>query len=410
MSIVVAMNKIDIPGVDENKVLGQLAEHGLSPVEWGGDIDVIRTSATTGRGVDDLFEHLATISELMELKADSTIPASGTVIESEIRTGMGVVTRLLVREGTLRMGDFVTAGPGFGRIRLMQDHRARQLEEATPGMPLELIGLDEAPNAGDPFYAVESLQKAKTIAEAVREERRDASLTKVSKPATLEDLFQQRESGEIPELNLIVRADVQGSMDALIKSLNDIPSEEVRLNILHSGLAGITESDVVLAQASDALIVGFNVTPETGAKRMADTEGVDIRQYRVIYDLIDDIRKALEGLLSPTKTEETRGKAEVREVFRVSKVGNVAGCIVSDGHVVRSHFIRVIRDGQIVVPTDEDVKRGRHRAISSLRRFKDDAKEVRAGMECGIHVEGFDDVKPGDLLESYEVIETARTL
>lgn len=412
VAIVVALNKIDIPGTDVNKVYGQLAEHGLSPVEWGGETDVIKTSAETGQGVDELFEHLATVSELLELKADPTIPASGTVIESEIKTGMGVTTRLLVREGTLHASDFVTAGPGAGRIRLMQDHLGRQVDVATPGMPVELIGLDEPPNAGDPFYAVESLQLAKTIAEGVREMRRDVELSRTTKAkaVTLEDLFQQRESGEIPELNMILRADVQGSMDALINSLNEIPSEEVRLNILHSGLASITESDVVLAQASDALIVGFNVAPEPGAKRLADSEGIDIRQYRVIYDVLDDIRKALEGLLQPDRTEETRGKAEVREVFRVSKVGNVAGCLVSDGVISRAHYVRVMRDGKIVVPTAEDVKKGRHRAIGSLRRFKDDVKEVRAGMECGIHVEGFDDVKPGDVLEAYEVIETARKL
>jgi len=232
----------------------------------------------------------------------------------------------------------------------------------------------------------------------------------VTKATTLADLFQQRESGKLPELNLILRSDVSGSVDAIVKSLREIPDEEVKLNILHTGIGSVTESDVVLAMASKAIIAGFNVSAEPGAQKLADTSGVDIRLYRIIYEVVNDIRKALEGLLAPSVAEETRGKADVREIFHVSRVGTVAGCFVTDGTIARSHNIRIIRDGQIVVPTAEDVKHKRHRPVASLRRFKDDVREVRNGMECGIRVEGFDDVKPGDVIESYDVVEQARTL
>ncbi len=410
VTIVVALNKIDLPGIDVNKIYGQLAEHELTPTEWGGTIDVIKTSAITGQGVEDLIAHLATLTELLDLKADPSVPATGTVIEAQLHTGMGPLMRVLVREGTLRTGDFIVSGPGFGRVRLMRDDKGRTVQEATPAMPVEVGGLDSVPTTSDSFYVVESLQRAKQIATETQQQRREDSLTRLTKPRTLQDLFLQRESGQLPELNLIVRADVQGSIDALLKTLGDLPGDQVKLTILHSGIGSITESDVVLAEASGALVVGFNVTADTGAQRRAETAGVDIRQYRIIYEVVDDIRRALEGLLPREQREEARGKAEVREVFHVSRVGNIAGCMVTDGVIGRSHFVRVIRNGTIIVPTADDVKRRRHRAIGSLRRFKDDAREVRAGFDCGIRVEDFDDVKPGDILESYEVIEHARTL
>ncbi len=277
-------------------------------------------------------------------------------------------------------------------------------------MPVEVAGLDEVPGAGDSFYVVESLQRAKEIAEETRQLQRRDSLSQMRKPQTLEDLLRQRENGAIPELNLILRADMQGSVDALLKALKEIPTDEVKLNFLHTGVGTITESDVVLAQASGALIVGFNVTADPAAQKMAEIEGVDIRLYRIIYNLLDDIRHALEGLLPKDKSEELRGKAEVREIFNLSRMGVVAGCMVTDGLINRSHCVRVIRDGKIILPTAEDVKHGRHRTMSSLRRFKDDVREVRAGMECGLRVEDFTDIKPGDVVEAYEVVEVARKL
>jgi translation initiation factor IF-2 len=410
VTIVIALNKIDLPGVDINKVYGRLAELELSPSEWGGETDVVKTSATTGEGVEALIEHLATLSELLDLKADPKVPAQGAVIEAEMKTGIGPLARLLVQEGTLKTGDFLVCGPAAGRIRMMRDDRGRSIKQATPGMPVEVAGLDEVPNAGDKFYQMDSLQRSKQIADEIKDRRRQESLTRLQKPQTLQDILQKRETGEIPELNLILRADMQGSIDALLQTLNDIPSEEVKLNILHTGIGSVTESDIVLAEASGALVVGFNVTADPGAQRLAESQGVDLRSYRVIYDLVADIRRALEGLLPAIQTEEARGRAEVRDIFRVSKVGMIAGCMVTDGVITRNHRVRVVRDGQIVVPTEEDVQRRRHRTIDSLKRFKDDVREVRAGMECGIRVEGFDDVKPGDILESYELIETARTL
>ncbi len=410
VTIVVALNKIDLPGIDLNKVYGQLSEVELTPTEWGGDTDVVKTSATTGKGVEDLINHLVTLSELLDIKADPTVPARATVIEAQMQTGMGPLARVLVQEGTLRKGAFIVCGPGAGRVRTMQDDRGRQLKQATPGTPVEVAGLDEVPNAGDPLYAVDSLQEAKQIADEVKQQRRQASLQTAAKPATLAEILQRREAGEVPELNLILRADVQGSVDALLKSLRDLPGDQVNLHFLHTGVGAISESDVVLAEASGAMIIGFNITAETGAQKRAETAGVDVRLYRVIYDVTDDIRKALEGLLPKDRTEEVRGKAAVREIFRVSRVGTVAGCMVTDGVIHRSNYVKLIRDGKIIVPTDEDVKRERHRPIGSLRRFKDDAREVRAGMECGIRVDAFDDVKPGDVIEAYEVIETARKL
>jgi translation initiation factor IF-2 len=410
VAIVVALNKIDLPGVDTNKIYGQLAEHGLVPSEWGGDVDVIKTSATTGVGIDELVAHLSTLSDLLELKADPAAPATGWVIEAKMETGMGPLARLLVQEGTLKTGDFILCGPGAGRVRSIKNDRGKTINKAGPGMPVEVSGLDEVPNAGDKFYVLKSLQQAKQVAEDVKAARRQQTLTQISKATSLEDLFQQRESGKLPELNLILRSDVSGSVDAILKSLGDIPDEEVKLNILHTGIGSVSESDVVLAMASKAMIVGFNVSAEVGAQRLADTSGVEIRLYRIIYEVVDDIRKALEGLLAPNITEETRGKADVREIFHVSRVGTIAGCFVTDGTIGRSNNVRIIRDGKIIVPTAEDVKHKRHRAIGSLKRFKDDAREVRNGMECGIRIEGFDDVKPGDVIEAYEVIEEARKL
>jgi len=408
--IVVALNKIDLPGVDVNKVYGQLAEMDLTPMEWGGETDVIKTSATTGEGVEELIAHLVTLSELMELKADPTVPAAGAVIEANMESAVGPVARLLVREGTLKRGDFLVCGPAAGRVRRIRDDRGRTIKSAGPGMPVEVAGLDTVPMAGDLFYRVESLQRAKNVAGEVASLRRQQQLVQLRKPRTLDELFLERASGRIPELNMILRADVQGSIDALLKMLGEIPSDEVRLNFLHTGIGGVTESDVVLATASGAMIVGFNVAVESGVQRMADAEGVNIQLYRVIYEVGDDIRKALEGLLPSKQTEESRGRAEVREIFRVSRVGVIAGCMVTEGVITRSHRVRVVRDGQIIVPTEDDAARGRHRGVGSLRRFKDDAREVRAGMECGLRVEDFDDVKPGDVIEAYEVIETARTL
>ena len=401
VAVVVALNKIDLPGVDINRVYGQLAEHQLVPVEWGGEVDVIRTSATTGEGIDTLLDHLSTLSELLELKADPTILPKATVVEAEMREGVGVVARVLIQEGTLRNGAFIVCGPGAGRVRSMKDHRGKTVSEAGPATPIEMAGLDALPSAGDRLYAVESLQRAKSIAEEVRHERREAALLQRQKPKSLEEMLSQRDADEIPELNLIIKADAQGSVDVLKKTLGEIKSDDARLTILHAAVGGVSESDVVLAQASNAAIIGFHVIADPMAQRLADEKGVSVRLYRIIYELLDSIRGALEGIMIPELRIESRGRAEVRQIFRVSNLGMVAGCLVTEGSIMRNHKIRLVRD--LKIQRDDA-------GIGSLRRFKEDVREVKAGLECGIRIDGYDDVHPGDVIEAYEVVEIKRTL
>jgi translation initiation factor IF-2 len=401
VQIVVALNKIDLPSTDINRVYAQLAERELTPAEWGGETDVIKTSATTGEGLDELIEHLSTLSDLLDLKADPTVPARGVVIEAKMREGQGVSTQVLVQEGTLRVGDIVVAGSGAGRIRSLRDDRGKSIKQAEPGWPVEVVGLDELPQAGDPLYVLEDLKTAKAVADETRDQRRAATLEQLRKPASLEDMLAAGDEAAVPELPLIVKADVQGSVDVLRKSLEEFPREKAQLKILHAAVGAISEADVHLARASDAIIVGFHVVPEDRARQLADELGVEVRVYRVIYEMLDDVHKALAGLLAPTLRDEKRGAAEVRQVFNVSRLGTIAGCYVTDGLIRRNHRVRLIRDGRIVHD------RGR---IQSLKRFKDDAREVRAGLECGIKLEHFDDIKPADVIEAYEIVEEAQEL
>lgn len=399
--IVVALNKIDLPGVDVNRVYGQLAEQQLTPTAWGGETDVIHTSASKGTGINELVAHLSTLSDLMGLKADPTVPARATVIEAQMREGRGVVAQVLVREGTLRVGQIVVCGGGHGRVRALIDDRGQPIKSAEPGTPVEVVGLDALPEAGDELFVVGDLATAKEVAEEVAAERRAASLRERAKPQSLEELLAGGEEAETPELNIILRADVQGSVDALTAKLREFPSDKARLRILLAGVGAITEADVALARASKAVIIGFHVVPDERARQTAEQSGVDIRLYRIIYDVTDDVQRALEGLLEPVQKLEVRGRVEVREVFNITRVGRIAGCYVADGLIARSHHVRLVRDGRVVL---EDAQ------IESLKRFKDDAREVRAGMECGVKLAGFDDVKPGDVLETIEVVEIAQKL
>jgi len=401
VQIVVALNKIDLPGVDVNKIYAQLAEQGLVPTEWGGQTDVVKTSAVTGQGIDELLSHLSTLSELMDLRADPTVPAFGSVIEAQMREGSGVVAQVLVREGTLRVGDAVVCGPAAGRVRSLLDARGQRVKSAGPGTPVEVVGLDELPQAGERLYVVEDLSRAKQTAEEVRQRRRQEALAGVRRPPTLEELLTAGEEGGVPELNVIIKADVQGSVETLKLALGEFSSERARLRILHADVGAISEADVDLARASKALVIGFHVVAEERARQLAEQAGVEIRLYRVIYELLDDLEKALEGLLEPVQQEEARGRLEVRQVFNISRVGRVAGCLVTSGVVGRNHKVRLIRDGRIVTAG---------LAIGSLKRFKEDAREVRAGLECGLRIEGYDDVKPGDVIETYEVVEVAQRL
>ncbi len=400
--VVVALNKIDLGDQNVQRIYGQLAEHGLTPTgDWGGETDVLPCSATIGQGVDKLIEHLSDLGDVLDLKADAKGRATGRVIEAETKEGVGSVVRVLVQRGTLSKGDILVCGGSFGKVRALIDDRGKRIKSAGPGMPVEIWGLDEVPVAGDPFYEVGSMQRAKSVADDARHHRANEARASSRKSRSLEEVFQRREADEVSVLNIILKADVDGSLDALRSMLGKFQNDDVKLTIRHSAVGPVNDSDVLLADASNAIIVAFRVVPAGGSKRLAEEKGVDIRQYKVIYDVTDDIKKALEGLLAPDVTEETRGTCEVREVFKVSKVGAVAGCMVTDGIVKRAHLLRLLREGTLV---RDDCR------IASLRRFKDDAKEVRSGLECGIRMQGFDDIKAGDVIEAYEKIETLRTL
>ncbi len=398
--IVVALNKVDMPNANVQRVYGQLAEHELAPQEWGGNTEVILTSAATGEGIDTLVETLSLEAELLELQAESDAPATGYVIESEMSQGRGVVATLLVLDGTLSVGDVILAGQGYGRVRQMVDSQGKPIKTAPPSTPVEVSGLDEIPEAGDRFYIVESIDKARQVAHERRTQAREKTLA-AGTQVTLENLFSKIEDGQVSEVNLIIKADVQGSIEALVGTLEKLNTDEVRLNVIHSGVGGISTGDVTLAEASNAIIIGFHVVAAGSARSMAETKGIDIRTYRVIYDIVEDMRKVLEEGLAPEIREETLGRAEVRQVFKVSRVGSIAGCFVTDGRAVRNAKVRIIRDN--VVLEDE-------RTLDSLKRFKDDAREVRSGMECGLKIDGYDDIKEGDELEFYQQVEVERKL
>jgi translation initiation factor IF-2 len=398
--IVVALNKIDVPAANPTRAIGQLADQELVPREWGGKVEVIQTSAVTGAGIDKLLETLSLEAELLELRAERNAPASGFVIEAHMSPTTGVMARLLVRNGTLKVGDFLLAGGGNGRVRQMTDDRGRTIAEAGPSTPVEVAGLDEVPQAGDRFCVLQDLEQVRVVAEERRTHARTQSLAAGPK-VTLENLLQQIQAGKCNELAAIVKADVQGSLEALKGSLAKLGTDEVKLNLLHAGVGGISTGDVTLAEASGAIILGFNVVPDASARQLAEAHGVDIRLYRVIYDLLEDVRKAMAEGLAPEIREEVIGHAQVRAIFKVSRVGTVAGCYVNDGLVHRNASVRITRNNIVI----ED-----GRSLESLRRFKDDVREVRAGLECGVKIAGYDDIKEGDGLEFYQQVEVARTL
>jgi translation initiation factor IF-2 len=398
--IVVALNKIDVPNANIQRALGQLAEHDLTPREWGGNTEVIRTSAITGEGIDALVETLSLEAELLELKAEKDGPAAGYVIEAEIDPGFGVLTRILILDGTLKLGDILVAGKGVGRVRTLRDDLGKTIKEAGPATPVEVAGLSELPEAGDRFFVVPTLDEARNVAEQRQEYNRTKELAAVP-THSLEALMGQIEAGETKELSLILKADVQGTIEAITGSLKKLGNNEARVRILHTGVGGITTGDVTLAEASKAIIIGFNVVAAAGSRQLAEAKSVDIRLYRIIYDIIEDVRRVLEEGLAPEIREEVLGRAEIRQVFKVSRVGAIAGCYVTDGIARRNAKVRIIRDNVVL----ED-----GRTLESLKRFKDDAREVRSGMECGLKIAGYDDLKEGDQLEFYQKIEVARTL
>ena len=398
--IIVALNKIDLPGCDINRIYSQLAEQELTPTEWGGETEVVKTSAITGKGIDDLLESLDYVAELLEFKADNTIPATGWVVEARMSAQRGPVATLLIKEGQLKKGDVVLAGNAYGRVKMLKNSYGKSIKVATSSMPVEITGLSDVPQAGDRFYCLDDINRAKAAAEENEVNYRERSLAERTQ-VTLDNLFSQIEAGKTETLNLIIRADVQGSVDVLKKYLTDLSVEEVKINILHAAPGGITEGDVVLAEASNAIIIGFNVVADEHAAKIAEAKGVEIRLYNVIYRITEDLQKSMVGLLEPEETENTLGRVVVRTTFKISRIGTVAGCYVSSGSAVKNAKIRLIRDN-IVLKDNLNVE--------SLKHFKDDAREVKAGLECGVKIAGFDDVKVDDVLEFYEIVKVARTL
>ena len=400
VSIVVAINKIDKPEANPPKVRNELADFGIIPEEWGGQNIFVDVSAKKGIGIERLLEMILLQAEMMELKADPDKKARGTIIEAKIDRGRGPVATVLVQSGTIRIGDAFLAGIHTGKVRALIDDLGKRITEVGPSTPVEVIGFPEVPLAGDIFVTVEDEKKARQIAFVRQQKQKLTDIAKIKK-LTLDELYAKIKEGEIRELNLIIKGDVQGSVEAIKEALENITHPQVKVRVIHSAIGGISESDVMLAAASNAIIIGFNVRPGLNTSQTAEKEGVDIRLYNVIYDAIEDVKRALEGLLEPTLKEKTLGKAEVRKLFQISRVGTIAGCYVLDGFISRSNdSIRVIRDSIVVY----DGK------IASLRRFKEDVKEVQAGYECGILIENFNDMKVGDILENYIIEEIAAKL
>jgi translation initiation factor IF-2 len=399
--IVVALNKIDLPGLNIERIFQQLAANELLPSEWGGDVEVVRTSATTGKGIDELLETLLTVAELHEYKANPTRPGTGTCLEAELHEERGVTAKLLVQNGTLRVGDVLLCGPAYGRVKAMYDTLTQErYEEVGPSTPVNVTGLHVAPGAGDRFYVLDDISQARELAERRAASHRREELSGGRTHVTLENFRERLEhEEEVRTLNIILRADVRGSIEAIRKELGKLEHPEVQIKILQATVGGITEADVHLADASDAVIIGFNVVPDEGARALADRRGVQVRRYDIIYQVTEDLKAALEGMLKPEQRVLELGRALVQRVFHISRVGSVAGCRVLAGTIQRDCRVRVIRDSRVI---------GEY-GLGSLKREKDDAREVREGMECGMKLNGFDDVKEGDVLEAYKMEQVART-
>ncbi|WP_144393049.1 translation initiation factor IF-2 [Pleionea sediminis] len=397
--LIVAVNKMDKPEADPDRVKTELSKYDVLPEDWGGDTQFIHVSAKSGEGIDDLLDAISLQAELLELKASAEGHAKGIVIEARLDKGRGAVASVLVQSGTLNRGDIMLAGHHYGRIRALVDDTGKMVDSVGPSMPVEVLGLSGVPSAGDEMLSVESERKAREVAESRQERDRDAKLARQQK-TKLENMFANMTEADKMTLSVIVKADVQGSVEAIVNSLNDLSTDEVVVNVIATGVGGIAETDVSLAAASNAFIVGFNVRADSSGRKAAEAEGVDLRYYSVIYDVIDEVKAAMSGMLSPERKQEIVGLAEVRDVFRSPKFGAIAGCMITEGYVKRNNPIRVLRDNVVIYEGE----------LESLRRFKDDVQEVRNGMECGIGVKNYNDVKEGDQIECFEIIEVARTI
>ncbi|CCJ33534.1 translation initiation factor IF-2 [Caloramator australicus] len=395
--IIVAINKIDKSSANPDRVKQELTEYGLIAEEWGGDTICVPVSAKTKQGIDTLLEMILLVAEMQELKANPNRPAKGTIIEAKLDKGRGPVATVIVQKGTLKVGDSIIAGTTYGKVRALIDDKGRKVKSAGPSIPVEILGLAEVPNAGDILYAVSDEKTARQISEMRKEKERQQYFASSSK-ITLQDLFSQIQEGKVKELNIIVKADVQGSVEALKQALEKLTNDEVKVRVIHGGVGAITESDITLASASNAIIIGFNVRPNNMAMQLAEREKVEVKTYRIIYEAIDDIQAAMKGMLEPEYKEVITARLSVRQTFKASNIGTIAGCYVEDGKVNRNNSIRVIRNGVVIYEGK----------IASLKRFKDDVREVAAGYECGLTIERFNDIKEGDILETYTIEEVKR--
>ncbi|MGN0311752.1 MAG: translation initiation factor IF-2, partial [Lachnospiraceae bacterium] len=398
IEIIVAINKIDKPSANIDKVKQELSEYELIPEDWGGSTIFVPVSAHTHEGIDTLLEMVLLTAEVLELKANPNRKARGLVIEAKLDKGRGVVATLLIQKGMLHVGDPIAAGSSYGKVRAMTDSKGRRVKEAGPSTPVEIIGLNEAPGAGDIFVAMDSDKEARSFAQTFISENKEKLVEETKSKMSLDDLFSQIQAGNLKELNLIVKADVQGSVEAVKQSLVKLSNEEVVVKVIHSGVGAINESDVILASASNAIIIGFNIRPDAMAKSTADREGVDIRLYKVIYNAIEDVEAAMKGMLDPIFEEQVIGHAEIRQIFKASGVGNIAGSYVTDGRFQRGCSVRIMRDGEKIFEGP----------LASLKRFKDDVKEVKAGFECGLVFEGFGQIQESDIVEAYIMVEVPR--
>ncbi len=398
VEIVVAVNKIDKPSANIERVKQELTEYELIPEDWGGSTVFVPVSAKTGEGLEDLMEMIVLTAEVLELKANSNRRARGLVLEAQLDKGRGSVATVLVQKGILRVGDSIAAGSAYGKVRAMMDDKGRRVKEAGPSMPVEILGLNDVPNAGEVFVACENDKEARNFAETFISQGKAKLIEDTKSKLSLDDLFSQIQEGNLKELGIVVKADVQGSVEAMKQSLLKLTNDEVVVKIIHGGVGAINESDVSLASASNAIIIGFNVRPDATAKETADREGVDIRLYRVIYNAIEDVEAAMKGMLDPIFEEKVLGHAEVRQTFKASGVGTIAGSYVQDGTFERDCSVRLTRDGIVIFEGP----------LASLRRFKDDVKEVRAGYECGFVFANFNDIKEGDLVEAFKMVEIPR--
>ena len=399
--ILIAVNKIDKEGAQPDRVRNELAADGLTPEDWGGETVYCDVSAKTHEGLDNLLDMILLVSELEELGANPDAPASGTVVESQLDPGRGPVVTILVQRGTLAVGDSLVAGPQWGRVRAMQDFTGARVEQAGPGMPVEVLGFDGVCEAGEHVRAVENDRLARQLAqERGNRLKTEALARRQARKVSLEEVFSRAQEGEIKELNIVLKADVAGSLEALQDEIAKVPQEQVGINIIHSQTGGINESDVMLASASEAIVIGFNVRPLADARKAAEREGVDVRTYSVIYKITEDLRNAMEGMLEAVEVEQTLGEAEVKQTFKASKVGRIAGCVVNEGRATRDASVRLVREGTVIW-------NGR---LGSLRRFKDNVQEVEEGQECGVVLDGYADVKEGDVLEFFETKQVEQTL